>query len=136
MSRVEGYVDHIRFRNPDNGYTVLSLDMSGEEETLVGIFNYINEGEYIGADGEYVDHPVHGPQFQVSAYEILKPDDTDSMERYLGSGAIKGLGPALAKRIIKKFKRDTFRIIEEEGERLAEVKGISERKAHVVLWET
>ena len=133
MSRVEGYVDHIRFRNPDNGYTVLSLDMSGEEETLVGIFNYINEGEYIGADGEYVDHPVHGPQFQVSAYEILKPDDTDSMERYLGSGAIKGLGPALAKRIIKKFKRDTFRIIEEEGERLAEVKGISERKARDIV---
>jgi exodeoxyribonuclease V alpha subunit len=129
MSRVEGYVDHIRFRNPDNGYTVLSLDMSGEEETLVGIFNYINEGEYIGAEGEYIDHPVHGPQFQVSVYEILEPDDIDSMERYLGSGAIKGLGVALAKRVVKKFKKDTFRIIEEEPERLAEVKGISERKA-------
>lgn len=129
MSRVEGYVEHIRFRNLDNGYTVLSLDMSGDEETLVGIFHYINEGEYIGADGEYVDHPVHGPQFHVETYEILEPDDIDSMERYLGSGAIKGLGAALAKRIVKKFKKDTFRIIEEEGERLAEVKGISERKA-------
>ena len=72
MGRVEGYVEHIRFRNPDNGYTVLTLDMSDDEETLVGIFNYINEGEYIGANGEYVDHPVHGPQFQVSSYEILE----------------------------------------------------------------
>jgi exodeoxyribonuclease V alpha subunit len=129
VGRVEGYVEHIRFRNPDNGYTVLTLDMSGDDETLVGIFNYINEGEYIGAQGEYVDHPVHGPQFQVTSYEIMQPDDIDGMERYLASGAIKGLGAALAKRIIKKFKRDTFRIIEEEPERLAEVKGISERKA-------
>lgn len=84
MGRVEGYVEHIRFRNPDNGYTVLTLDMSDDEETLVGIFNYINEGEYIGANGEYVDHPVHGPQFQVSSYEILEPDDMEGMLRYLG----------------------------------------------------
>lgn len=129
MGRIEGYVEHIRFRNPDNGYTVLTLDMSGDDETLVGIFNYIHEGEYIGADGEYVDHPVHGPQFQVKTYEILEPDDIDGMERYLGSGAIKGIGVALAKRIVKKFKKDTFRIIEEEPERLVEIKGISERKA-------
>lgn len=129
MSRLEGYVDHIRFRNEDNGYTVLSLDMSGDEETVVGVFHYIHEGEYIGIEGEYVDHPVHGPQFQVASYEILKPDDIDSIERYLGSGAISGIGAALAKRIVKKFKKDTFRIIEEEPERLAEVKGISERKA-------
>ena len=129
MGRVEGYVEHIRFRNPDNGYTVLTLDMSDDEETLVGIFNYINEGEYIGANGEYVDHPVHGPQFQVSSYEILEPDDMEGMLRYLGSGAIKGIGAALAKRIVKKFRGDTFRIIEEEPERLSEVKGISERKA-------
>lgn len=129
MGRIEGYVEHIRFRNPDNGYTVLTLDMSGDDETLVGIFNYIHEGEYIGAEGEYVDHPVHGPQFQVKTYEILEPNDIDGIERYLGSGAIKGIGVALAKRIVKKFKRDTFRIIEEEPERLAEIKGISDRKA-------
>lgn len=129
MGRIEGYVEHIRFRNPDNGYTVLTLDMSGDDETLVGIFNYIHEGEYIGVEGEYVDHPVHGPQFQVKTYEILEPNDIDGIERYLGSGAIKGIGVALAKRIVKKFKRDTFRIIEEEPERLAEIKGISDRKA-------
>ena len=92
-------------------------------------FRFLNDGEYISLEGDYVDHPVHGPQFQMRTYEIVAPDDIDSMERYLGSGAIKGVGPALAKRITKKFKMDTFRVIEEEPERLAEVKGISERKA-------
>ena len=129
MAYLKGYVDHIRFRNEDNGYTVLSLDVDGDEETVVGSFPFLNDGEYISLEGDYVDHPVHGPQFQMRTYEIVAPDDIDSMERYLGSGAIKGVGPALAKRITKKFKMDTFRVIEEEPERLAEVKGISERKA-------
>ena len=129
MAYLKGYVDHIRFRNEDNGYTVLSLDVDGDEETVVGLFPFLNDGEYISLEGDYVDHPVHGPQFQMRTYEIVAPDDIDSMERYLGSGAIKGVGPALAKRITKKFKMDTFRVIEEEPERLAEVKGISEKKA-------
>ena len=129
MAYLKGYVDHIRFRNEDNGYTVLSLDVDGDEETVVGSFPFLNDGEYISLEGDYVDHPVHGPQFQMRTYEIVAPDDIDSMERYLGSGAIKGVGPALAKRITKKFKMDTFRVIEEEPERLAEVKGISEKKA-------
>ena len=121
MAYLKGYVDHIRFRNEDNGYTVLSLDVDGDEETVVGSFPFLNDGEYISLEGDYVDHPVHGPQFQMRTYEIVAPDDIDSMERYLGSGAIKGVGPALAKRITKKFKMDTFRVIEEEPERLAEV---------------
>ena len=132
MAYLKGYVDHIRFRNEDNGYTVLSLDVDGDEETVVGSFPFLNDGEYISLEGDYVDHPVHGPQFQMRTYESVAPDDIDSMERYLGSGAIKGVGPALAKRITKKFKMDTFRVIEEEPERLAEVKGISERKAREI----
>ena len=135
MTYLKGYVDHIRFRNEDNGYTVLSLDVDGDEETVVGLFPFLNEGEYISMEGDYVDHPVHGPQFQMRTYEIVAPDDIDSMERYLGSGAIKGIGPALAKRITKKFKMDTFRVIEEEPERLAEVKGISEKKARAIAVE-
>ena len=119
----------------DNGYTVLSLDVDGDEETVVGSFPFLNDGEYISLEGDYVDHPVHGPQFQMRTYEIVAPDDIDSMERYLGSGAIKGVGPALAKRITKKFKMDTFRVIEEEPERLAEVKGISEKKARAIAVE-
>lgn len=135
MEHLEGYVEHIRFRNENNGYTVLSLDTDGDEETVVGLFPFLNDGEYISMEGDYIDHPVHGPQFQMKTYEISAPSDIDSMERYLGSGAIKGVGPAIAKRITKKFKMDTFRIIEEEPERLAEVKGITEKKARTIAVE-
>ena len=135
MGRISGYVDHVRFRNEDNGYTVLSLDMDGDEETVVGVFQFLHEGEYMELEGEYVEHPVHGPQFQMTSYEVTMPDDIQSMERYLGSGAIKGVGPAIAKRIVKKFKMDTFRIIEEEPERLAEVKGVTEKRARSIAVE-
>lgn len=135
MEHLEGYVDHIRFRNENNGYTVLSLDLDGDEETVVGRFPFLSEGEYISMEGEYTEHPMHGPQFQMRTYEITAPGDIQSMERYLGSGAIKGVGPAIAKRITKKFKMDTFRIIEEEPERLVEVKGITEKKARTIAVE-
>lgn len=129
MPFVEGYVEKIVYRNEDNGYTVLSLVDDGEEITCVGTFHYIGEGEFIEAEGSYTSHPMYGDQFQVQQYEIKAPEDTLSIERYLGSGAIKGLGAVLAARIVKRFKADTFRVIEEEPERLSEVKGISERMA-------
>jgi len=122
-------VEHIIYRNADNGYTVLNL-VSGEEEiTCVGIFSAIAEGENIEASGDYTDHPTYGKQFKVESFEEKAPEDEEAIERYLGSGAIRGIGLALAARIVRRFKADTFRIIEEEPERLAEVKGISERKA-------
>lgn len=129
---LEGYVEKIVYRNAENGYTVLSL--SGEEDgiTLVGNFTFISEGEFIQARGDYVSHQLYGEQFQVSSYEIKEPEDLFSIERYLGSGAIKGLGSVLSARIVKRFKKDTFRIIEEEPERLAEVKGISEKMAREI----
>lgn len=126
---LEGYVEKIVFRNAENGYTVLSLSKDEEEITLVGTFTFISEGEFIRAEGKYTSHAVYGEQFQVKSYEIKEPEDLFSIERYLGSGAIKGIGVALAARIVRKFKKDTFRIIEEEPERLAEIKGISEKKA-------
>ncbi len=129
LEKLAGYVEHIIYRNTDNGYTVLNL-VSGEEEiTCVGIFSAIAEGENIEASGEYTDHPTYGRQFKVDAFEEKAPEDEEAIERYLGSGAIKGVGLALAARIVRRFKEDTFRIIEEEPERLAEIKGISERKA-------
>ena len=79
--------------------------------------------------GYMKEHPLYGEQLQVEQYELLAPEDETAMERYLGSGAIKGIGAAMAARIVRRFKGDTFRIIEEEPERLAEVKGISEKKA-------
>ncbi|MCI5711884.1 MAG: ATP-dependent RecD-like DNA helicase [Lachnospiraceae bacterium] len=126
---ITGYVDHIVYHNADNGYTVLNLVNAEEEITCVGTFSAISEGENIEVTGEYVEHPTYGRQFRVEHFEEKEPTDELSMERYLGSGAIKGVGTALAARIVRRFKEDTFRIIEEEPERLAEVKGISERKA-------
>ena len=129
MEKLAGYVEHIIYRNTDNGYTVLNL-VSGEDEiTCVGIFSTIAEGENIEATGDYTDHPTYGTQFKVVSFEEKAPEDQEAIERYLGSGAIKGIGLAMAARIVRRFKEDTFRIIEEEPERLAEVKGISERKA-------
>ena len=129
MEQIEGYVSHIRFHNENNGYTVLELETTHGDEILVGNFRYINEGEYLCAECNFVEHPVHGPQYQVLSYKVKEPEDREAMERYLSSGAIKGLGPALAARVIKKFKGNTFEIIENEPERLAEVKGISLKKA-------
>lgn len=125
----KGYVEHIVFRNKDNGYTVFQLICDEDELTCVGTFSMLAEGEFVQVGGTMKEHPLYGEQLQVEQYEILAPEDEMAMERYLGSGAIKGIGAALAARIVRRFKGDTFRIIEEEPERLAEVKGISERKA-------
>ncbi len=129
VESLAGYVEHIIYRNADNGYTVLNL-VSGEDEiTCVGIFSAIAEGENIEAQGEYTEHPTYGQQFKITSFEEKAPEDEEAIERYLGSGAIKGIGLAMAARIVRRFKEDTFRIIEEEPERLAEIKGISNRKA-------
>lgn len=129
---IEGYIEHIIYRNQENGYTVANLVAEETEITCVGIFQYLNEGEAIRVKGVYKEHPSYGQQFSVSSYEIVIPQDSLAMERYLGSGAIKGIGAALAARIVRHFGDDTLRIIETEPERLAEVKGISERKAREI----
>ena len=132
MEEIKGYVEHIVYRNEDNGYTVFHLNNEDGEVTCVGNFHFIEEGELLRMEGEYTTHKLYGLQFAVQTSEVCEPEDLVSIERYLGSGAIKGVGAALAGRIVKKFREDTFRIIEEEPERLAEVKGISERKAREI----
>ena len=132
MEEIKGYVEHIVYRNEDNGYTVFNLNNDDGDLTCVGKFHYIEEGELLELTGEYIVHKVYGTQLQVETSKVCQPEDKVSIERYLGSGAIKGVGPSLAGRIVKKFGGDTFRIIEEEPERLAEVKGISERKAREI----
>lgn len=135
MEEFEGYVDRITFRNEENGYTVLYLVKPGtdsegeEEECCVGCFSFVAEGEYLLVQGKRVVHKNYGPQLQVDSYETKQPDDTMAVERYLGSGAIKGIGPALAARIVRKFGKDTLDIMEREPERLAEIKGISQKMA-------
>ena len=127
-----GYVDHIVFRNDENGYTVFNLENDDGELTCVGSFNFINEGELLELQGDYVNHSVYGNQFKVVSAQLKEPEDLVAIERYLGSGAVKGVGAALAARIVRRFREDTFRIIDEEPERLSEIKGISERKAREI----
>jgi exodeoxyribonuclease V alpha subunit len=126
---IEGYIEKIVYRNDENGYTIFSLTHNEEEITCVGYLTMINEGEFIQATGGYTQHPVYGEQFLLEGYEIKEPEDAYSIELYLSSGAIKGIGKALASRIVKKFGDSTFRIIVEEPGMLAQVKGISERMA-------
>ena len=129
MMKLEGYVEHIIYRNTDNGYSVLNLVSDEEEITVVGIFHYISEGEFLELEGEYTEHPLYGQQFHMERFEEKTPKDAMAIERYLGSGAIKGIGAALAARIVRRFGARTLDIMEREPERLAEIKGISERKA-------
>lgn len=126
---VKGIIENIIFRNEENGYTVLSLRSKGRELTLVGFFQSVNEGESITASGRFTSHISYGEQFKVESYEISEPEGREAVERYLGSGAIRGIGKALAARIVRQFGEDTLKILEGEPERLAEVKGISMKKA-------
>lgn len=126
---VKGFVEHFIYKSSDTGYGVLNLITEEDDLTCVGNFKDVDVGDCLEAEGVYVNHKVYGVQLKVTSYRIVVPDDVVSMQRYLGSGAIKGIGEALAARIVNKFGDDTFRIIEEEPERLAEIKGISERKA-------
>lgn len=135
---VTGYIDHIIFRNEENGYTVFVMKgIEGEEElTCVGTFPLISQGVTIEAAGSYTNHHVYGKQFQITSFVEKMPENALAMERYLGSGAIKGIGAALAARIVRHFGEETIRIVEEEPERLAEVKGISEKKAREIAAQT
>ena len=98
----------------------------------MGSLHGVTAGMNVDVTGSYTEHPSYGRQFKVDTYEEKEPEDEFAIERYLGSGAIKGVGAALAARIVRKFGRDTFQIIEEEPERLAEIRGISERKAQEI----
>lgn len=101
METINGYVDHIIFQNKENGYTVMSLTVEGEEITCVGMCRGLTQGETISAQGDYVEHPVYGTQFKIVSFQTVTPKDSAGMERYLGSGAVKGIGAALAARIVK-----------------------------------
>ncbi len=129
METIEGYIDHFLFYNDSNGYGVLELDTEDDDVICVGTFPGLSQGETIEATGEWVDHPTYGPQLKVREWKTIEPSGILDIERYLASGAIKGVGPSIAKRIVRKFGKETFDIIEKQPERLAEIKGISERIA-------
>ena len=132
MEKVTGYIDNLIYQNKENGYCVLTLVTEGGELTCVGTLQGVTAGMNVAFAGSYTEHPSYGRQFKVESYEEKEPEDEFAIERYLGSGAIKGIGAALAARIVRKFGKDTFRVIEEEPERLAEIRGISERGAQEI----
>ena len=132
METIEGYVERILFQNEENGYTVMEVANEGEATVCFGTVHYIHQGEYVKIIGEFVVHPVYGEQLKIENLTIQAPKDRISVERYLASGAIKGIGIGLAARIVNKFGEDTYRILEEEPERLAEVHGISMGKAREI----
>ncbi len=126
---IKGVVEKIIYRNADNGYTVMVVSQKGKTLTCVGTLQYIGEGEYVSLEGEMYVHPIYEEQLVISSCEIQSPEDETAILRYLSSGAIKGVGAKLADRIVSTFGEDTFRVIEEEPERLSKVRGISERMA-------
>lgn len=132
METIKGFVEHIIYKNASNGYGVINVIVEEEELTCTGIITHLDEGECIEAEGSYVEHPVYGTQFKIERFQVVPPEDSVAVERYLASGAIRGVGAALAARIVKRFGNDTIRIIEEEPERLVEIKGISERIAREI----
>lgn len=129
MITVKGYIDRIIFRNPDNGYTVMRLSTDDGDITVVGLLSMAWEGELVNAEGDIVFHSGYGEQLEAERITVEEPDNKEAVLRFLSSGIIKGIGPALAKRIVQKFGDDTFSIMSREPERLSEVKGISLRKA-------
>lgn len=126
---INGFVEKVVYRNAENGYTVVNISVEGDDVVCTGYFSDIAEGDQIIAEGSFVEHKQYGVQFTVASYEIKEPETSVAMEKYLGSGIIKGVGPALSAKIVKKFGDETFNIIEREPERLAEIKGITEKKA-------
>ena len=126
---INGFVEKVVYRNAENGYTVVNISVEGDDVVCTGYFSDISEGDQIIAEGSFVEHKQYGIQFTVASYEIKEPETSVAMEKYLGSGIIKGVGPALSAKIVKKFGDETFNIIEREPERLAEIKGITEKKA-------
>ncbi len=129
MTRLKGTVEHVIHRNPQNGYTVLEVSDDKGLLTCVGNLPEVQPGEPIELEGQMITHPVYGEQLSISSYALPEPEDIRALERYLGSGVIKGIGPALAARIVKRFKGDTLRVMEQEPAKLAQIKGISEKGA-------
>ncbi|HEY8392436.1 MAG TPA: ATP-dependent RecD-like DNA helicase [Capillibacterium sp.] len=132
MTDLEGIIERITFHNEENGYTVARFQTAGENLTVVGFLPNVRSGENLRLFGDWVMHPTYGRQFKVEAFEVLPPVTRQGIERYLGSGLIKGIGPATAKKIVQAFGLETLKIIDETPERLMEVEGIGRQKVEKI----
>ena len=135
LLHIEGTVEHILFRNEENGYVVLELDADGKPVTVTGELGDVDEGECLSLQGEYVAHPRFGEQFRVESCERRLPNTADSIRRYLSSGVIRGIGKVLAGKIVDTFGTRTLEIMENEPMRLMEVRGMTQRKCEQVASE-
>ena len=129
LYEVTGTVEHIVFRNEKNQYTVLELSCGDGLITVVGIFPFISPGEELHIYGSWSSHPTFGPQLKAETFEHSRPATAAAMLRYLSSGAVKGIGPATAGKIIELFGDNAMDVIANEPERLCAIKGISKEKA-------
>ncbi len=126
---LDGVVEDIVYSNDENGYTVCVINCGGEPVTLVGIMPFLGEGETIRVQGDWQMHPTFGRQFKVVYFEKKLPEDSAAIRRYLASGAVKGIGPVTADRIVNKFGADTFDVIENNPRWLCDIRGISPKRA-------
>ncbi len=126
---ITGEIQAIIYRNEVNSYTIAEFETEEEVTTVVGYLPFINEGDTLKLIGKFVEHKEYGRQFKIDTFEKMMPQTVEALERYLANGKIKGIGEALAKRIVKNFGEETIHIFKYEPKRLAEVKGISESRA-------
>ena len=125
---LKGEIKEIIFQNEINSYTIAVLETEFEELTVVGYLPFITIGDSLKLEGKYVEHPEYGRQFKIETFEKIMPETLDSLERYLGNGTIKGVGPATAKRIVDYFRDETLYVLKFEPEKLGNVKGITRSK--------
>ncbi len=132
METISGFIKHFIYSDKESGYSVFELDTDTEETICVGDLHTVSEGESVKLFGEFVTHNRYGRQFAFSRFEICEAEDEIAILRYLSAGGIKGIGPGLARKIVDAFSTDTFRVMEEEPEMLASIKGISLRMAQEI----
>jgi len=124
-----GEVENIIYKNETNGYTIASMNIDNEEVVVTGYLPFVSKGDSLKVVGKFIVHPDYGEQFKVETFEKVMPETVEALEKYLGNGIIKGVGPATAKKIVKKFGKSTVEVMKMEPERLAEIKGITPEKA-------
>ena len=129
---LKGTVQDIIYKNETNGYTIATFDMESAETTIVGYLPFVQKGDSIKVIGKFVVHPDYGDQFKVETFEKIMPETLDALEKYLANGIVKGVGPATAKKIIKKFGAETVEVLKGNPDRLTEIKGITKKKAEEI----
>ncbi len=135
LETIKGRVENITYKNPQNGYTVFKLSAQGEDVVAVGNFPYISTGDIVTLSGMFIMHPTYGPQFKAEKCEKETPSGEAAILRYLSSGAVRGIGPATAAKIVRRFGSNSLDIIKDEPQRLQEIKGISYDKAVTISAE-